>query len=194
MKKIAFIIPGYSESKRNNPAYSKIERYFRQNGIDPLVVDVSWKYRTMTDYVREFRAVYEKNHKGAEVYFLGFSFGAIISFIAAAELKPKAIILCSLSPFFKEDLSKLRPWWKRALGKKRLEDFNSLSFSLLAKKISSRAFIFAGSREVEDVFRRAEEAKNQIRGSKLLIVPEAKHDISQGAYLQEVKNLIAKLK
>jgi esterase/lipase len=193
MKKIAFIIPGYSESKKNNPAYVKIASYFKNKGIQSVIVDVNWKYKTISDYVEQFKGVYHKNKKYNEVYFLGFSYGAMISFISSVELKPKAQILCSLSPYFKEDFPYIREWWKRYIGQKRLADFRKTSFNDLARKISAKTIILAGDKEGKEVDRRVKEANKRIRNSKLIIIPKARHKIGQKEYLEEVKKIIDKL-
>ena len=123
MNKIAFIIPGYVESKKSNPAYAKIAGYFREKGMRTVIVNIDWRYKVMSDYVKQFKETYAKcDINGAEVYFLGFSYGAMIAFISSTELKPKIQILCSLSPYFKEDLPHIPTWWKKYVGKKRMAD------------------------------------------------------------------------
>lgn len=193
MDKIVFIIPGYSESKKNNPAYTKIAGYFKTKGIFPVIVDIDWKHKTMSDYVKQFKNIYTKNKKSAEIYFLGFSYGAMISFISSVELKPKIQILCSLSPYFKEDFPYIREWWKRYVGQARLADFNKISFNVLAKKVSAKTIIMIGSKEGSEVDRRAKNANNKIKNSQLIIIPKAKHKIRQDEYLAEIKKVIFNL-
>lgn len=193
MSKIAFIIPGYSESKKNNPAYYKIAGYFKQKNIKPIIVDIDWKYKTMSDYIKQFKKIYSKNKKEAEVYFLGFSYGAMVSFISSAELKPKVQILCSLSPYFKEDLPYIKEWWKRYMGQGRLADFQRISFNALAKNVSSKTIILAGNKEGKEVDRRVRDASKKIKNSKLTIIPNAKHKIEQVEYLAEIRKVISNL-
>lgn len=57
----------------------------------------------MTDYLEEYRRQL-KHKENDEVYLFGFSLGAMLAFIIAKEVNAKKLILCSLSPFFKEDL------------------------------------------------------------------------------------------
>ncbi len=189
-KKIAFIIPGWSESKKNNFAYNKIAGCFKTKGITPIIVDIEWKNKTMSEYVRQFETVYSKNRKDAEIYFLGFSFGAIIAFISSAKLKLKVQILCSLSPYFKEDFPRIREWWKRHIGKKRLADLRKISFSELAKHVSAKTIILAGGKEGKEVNYRAKDAHKRIKNSKLIIIPEVKHEIQQNEYLAEIEKVI----
>lgn len=192
-QKIAFIIPGYSESKKNNPAYAKIGGYFKRQDIRSIIVDIDWKYRTMSDYVAQFKEEYLKNKKAAEVYFLGFSYGAMISFISSVELKPKVQILCSLSPFFKEDLPHILESWKRYAGKARMADFQNISFNALAKKASTKTIILVGDKEGKEIERRAKDANKKIKDSQLIIIPKAKHNIQQGEYLAEIERVIENL-
>ena len=194
MKKIAFIIPGFGESKKNNPAYMKIAGYFKTKGINPIIVDIDWKYKVMTDYVEQFKEFYAKHvEKGAEVYILGFSYGAMVACISSPELKPKIQILCSLSPFFKEDMNRIKEWWKKYTGKKRINDLAKISFNDLAKKISSKTYILAGDKEGIEVEIRARETNNKIKNSRLIFIPGAKHMIGQKEYLTEVKKMIDSL-
>lgn len=193
MSKVVFIIPGCSESKKNNPAYSKIASYFRKKKIEPIIVDINWKRKTMSDYVEQFKKAYFKNKKYNEVYFLGFSYGAMISFISSAELKPKVQILCSLSPYFKEDFPYIREWWKRYIGQGRLADFKKISFNDFAKKVSAKTIILAGDKEGKEVYSRAKDANQRLKNSKLIIIPKAKHRIQQEEYLEEIKKIISNL-
>lgn len=190
MNKIVYIIPGYSESKDNNPAYKKIGKYFKSRNTKTIIVDIDWKNKTMAEYVSEFSNIYSRNDNNGRVYFLGFSFGAMIAFISAEKLRPTALILCSLSPFFKEDVPHIREWWKKLIGKKRLIEFKKLSFNSLAKNISSKTFIIAGGREGEEVARRAKDANKKIKNSKLTIIPDARHKIGQNEYLVEIEKII----
>lgn len=190
MNEIAFIIPGYAESKKNNPAYSKIAGYFKHNGIRPVIVEIDWKYKSMSEYVEQFQQIYLKTKLSGNVYFFGFSYGAMIAFVSSVRLKPKAQILCSLSPFFKEDIRDMREWWKKATGKKRLADLQRISFNDLAKQVSSKTILLAGAKEVKEVAKRVGEANRRIRNSRVAIVFGAKHSVQQKEYLAEIKKTI----
>lgn len=193
MNKIAFIIPGYYQTKKNNPAFSEIAGYFEDRNIKAIIVDVDWKYNTMTEYVEQFKKIYAKNKKGTKIYFLGFSLGAMISFISSVELKPDVQILCSLSPYFKEDLSIAKEWWKTFWGKKRIESFSKLSFNELSENNAVKTIILAGDKEGMQIHRRANDAFKKIKNCRLINVTEAKHQIEHENYLTEIKKVIYSL-
>ena len=190
MNKIAFIIPGYGCPTKNKE-YQEIVGYFKLKKIKPILIEIDWKRNTHLEYVEQFKEQYaEHASKNDEVFVLGFSLGAMISCITAPQLKPKVQILCSLSPFFKEDMPKIKQWWKDYHGKRRCEVFNKLSFAEIARKTKSKTFILAGTKEGVEVERRARAAKEKIRNSKLIILEGVKHDISDERYLKKIAEII----
>lgn len=192
MSKIVYIIPGLGENTKLK-RYRGIIKFLQLNNFKVIFVNITWKYKTMNDYVREFLTQYDQHTKDDEVYLFGFSFGAMISFIASCQINPKVQFLCSLSPFFKEDLPVIKDWWKRCTGAKRIKYFNSLSFDDLAKQVSCKTLIFAGTKEGPEVERRAKIANEKIRRSELFMINGAKHDISQKPYLNKLKEIILKI-
>ena len=194
MKKVAYILPGYRESHLKQKGYGKVARFFEEKGIEPIHVNIKWKQNSeelFKDYTRQFLKVYRKP-KGAEVYILGFSYGATIAFLSAVKTKPTAFILCSLSPYFKEDLKNLRPawlkWWKKSFVE------SDYSFDKLAPKVKSNTYLIVGSKEHKSCLIRAKDAKKKIKNSHLIIAKNAKHKIGQKEYLETIKKVISKLK
>jgi pimeloyl-ACP methyl ester carboxylesterase len=138
----------------------------------------------MGDYVKDFEIFYLAN-KGKKNYILGFSYGAVITFILANVLKPKKIFLCSLSPDFKEDLESMKPWIIKYIGKKRFKDAKTRSAIKIAKELSVPSVLFYGEKEGKaypKLKKRAEETVKLARNSKLVVVPKAPHDISFSEY------------
>lgn len=140
MRKIVYIIPGFRE-KANLKRYKEIIRFFKARKFHTVPIIISWKYGVMSKYVGEFLKQL-KHEKNDEVYVLGFSFGAMIAFISAVNIKPKVIFLCSLSPYFKEDLTRLPKSWKKMVGKRRVNDLKNISFSALVKKLNVKRFLY----------------------------------------------------
>ena len=122
MKKI-FIIPGFKQ-KATDISFVWLKNFLQKKSFAVSLVPIAWDRRTMADYAEEFEDFYEKN-KAKENYVLGFSYGAVITFITAQKLKPKKIYLCSLSPDFKEDLLGMKKWIQHYLGKKRVAEILS---------------------------------------------------------------------
>lgn len=190
----AFIIPGFGESSRTQP-YRRIARHFQQHSIKPHIIDIHWPRRVMSDHIAEFMNIYEtKVEPDAQTYFFGFSFGAMVALLASVYTKPHTQILCSLSPFFQEDLHGTRSWWKAALGHKRIDDFKTLSLDAAASRVTAKTILIAGDQEGQEVARTAARAHRKLQNSQLIIVPGAKHDIRQPLYLATVRQTISTIR
>ncbi|MFA5945360.1 MAG: alpha/beta hydrolase [Patescibacteria group bacterium] len=153
-----------------------------------MVVPIKWNRRVMSDYVAEFEQQYKK-YKTENNTVLGFSFGAMIAFISAPALKPNRLILCSLSPYFSEDLNTLKPWWKTILGTRRMQDFKQFRALQIAKQISAPATFFYGSVEAKlfpAIKPRIESIAKHLPKSKIIIVQNAPHAISHTEYQKAI--------
>lgn len=192
MDRIAYILPGFRESTKE-AHYQRIGCAFQSQNIEPVYFDILWKHRTMTDYIQELRETYSKKIP-EEAYLLGFSFGAMVSFISSIHLCPRAQILCSLSPFFREDLPFLKIKWKNNVGKRRIEDFRNYSFHDLGKRIYCENFLVVGEREDPLCLNRAREACLTLKKSKLIFVEGTGHDLSHKKYLRTIEEIISQLK
>jgi len=191
--KVAYIIPGYNESHLKQRGYNKVAKLFEESGITPIHIEIDWKHsdtKCFTDYTEQFLKVY-KTQRNTETYILGFSYGAMIAFLTATKTKPTALILCSLSPFFEEDLVDLKPAWVRWWKKNFTE--SDYSFTKIAQKIKTETFLIVGEKEDESCIIRARDAKKKIQDNHLSIAKGAEHKIGQEEYLKMVKNVISKI-
>lgn len=184
MKKIIYIIPGFLHSPKQKE-YQKLKSIFLSKGYDVVLADVKWKYQTMSDYVRQFTEKI-KIDKRDKRYVLGFSFGAMIAMISATKIKFDELILCSLSPYFKEDIKNMKKSWKDSIGKNRIEDFQKYSAGKLSKNIKSDTFLFMGENEPIELKNRVEKTHRQIINSKLVIIPNTKHELNK-EYIDKIK-------
>lgn len=193
MKKIAFIIPGFGFSGKEKE-YQEIAEFFKEKNIEASIVEIEWKRRVHSQYVEQaFEQIQKQSDKNDEICLLGFSFGAMIALDLASKMKLKNLILCSLSPFFREDMSQIKQWWKNYHGKKRCTEFEKLSFANLARKINCKAFILAGDKEGIEVECRAKDAHKKIAKSELVFLGGVKHDISDERYLGKIGKIISQL-
>ena len=179
-----FIVSGFTDKTQNNPKYTWLVNFLKKKGFRVIETPVLWRNRTITDYAIDFKKFYNAN-KGRINYVLGFSYGAVITFITANELKPKKMFLCSLSPDFKEDVKYMKPWIIKYIGKRRFEDAKTRSAVKIAKSLSMPSVVFYGEREGKvypDLKARAEETVKLAKKSKLVVVPKAPHDISFFSY------------
>jgi esterase/lipase len=193
MKKVAYLIPGYCESHLKQRGYNKVAKIFEEHGIQPIHVDISWRQNSpekFSDYTKQFLSVYKKD-KNTEVYILGFSYGATIALLTANDTKPKGLIICSLSPYFEEDLKDLKPAWVKWWRKNFTE--SDYSFTKLAGKVRSKTYLIVGDKEDKSSLNRVKDAKKKILNSSLIIAKGAKHKIGQAEYLTAVKRVISKL-
>ncbi|MES2470845.1 MAG: hypothetical protein V4526_01265 [Patescibacteria group bacterium] len=193
VKKIAYIIPGYSESHLRQRGYHKVAKFFEERGIEPVHVDIEWKKnnpKRFSDYTEQFLEIFKKP-KCTEVYVLGFSYGATTAFLTASKTKPKALILCSLSPYFEEDLIYVKPSWVRWFRKNFVE--SDYSFTKLAPKIKTKTYLIVGQKEDESCLLRAKDAKKRLSDSHLTLAKGAEHKIGQKEYLETVRKVISKL-
>ena len=125
---------------------------------------------------------------------MGFSFGAMIAYLSAAQEKVDALILCSLSPYFSEDLPDIKDSWKKYVGKKRLKDFEQISNNKLASKINSETYLLFGTKEGSEVKKRVKGTYNSLKNNKHLIsLAGVKHNLTDERYLKEVEKIIDQL-
>lgn len=192
MTKVVFIVPGFGELT-SEEKYQKIAGYFKKTDITPIMVDINWKRKVISDYAQEFLVKYEQN-KSEVNYFWGFSFGAMICFIASSKVDVNTQILCSLSPYFSEDIPTIRPAWLRYWGKKRTEDFKTLSSENLIRTVKAKTILMFGSKESKEI----STSNNRIYELLLCkreryIIKDAKHDISSPEYQKKIEEIILSL-
>lgn len=169
-RKAIFIIPGFKQLVTDK-AYRKIAKILKDEGYFPILVKIPWKNTTILENTEYFLKEYRKV-KLKKKYILGFSFGAMIAFIASTKVSSAGLILCSLSPFFKEDL----PMYKIS------------SFSL-AKKIKSKQILMMyGSQEARSLIRRVTDTFANISSANkfLISIYKTEHNIGTKRYLTKI--------
>ena len=188
--KIAYITPWFKTNPRE-AWFQVVWDFFESRWIKPVFVDIEWERKTMKDYVRQFK---EKIISlDDEIYVLWFSFWAMVACIAASELDIEAIFLCSLSPFFSDDLPNIKKWWMSMNGKRRNEEFRNLSFDMLSSNINCKTYILAWDKEWPEIMHRATEALRLIKWSELHVIENTRHNINERRYLETLEYLINKL-
>ena|ERR1017187_1919598 len=187
----AYLIPGSGEDLKSRN-YGLILDIYRQHGYEPEFLPITWKYRTISQWVEEIEHKLSKSDI-QDSLLSGFSFGAMIALAVAAKTSPKTLLLFSLSPYFKEDmpLPHSHAVWT---GKRRVADFQKLSFDQLAQQIHCPTTFFLGSIEKEKYGdKRSSEARGKINGSKLVIATGAGHDITHPGYQAAIKRALERL-
>lgn len=189
MTKTIFIIPGFRHSAKEKQ-YAWMRKFFADQGFMVRTIDTTWTRSVMSDNVRQFKEYFAK-HSTETNYILGFSFGAMVAAISAPELKPEKLILCSLSPYFAEDLPSLKPYWRKSIGHRRFSDFETFNAKRIAGQISSPTTIIYGSAEGKKYPRlknRCEKAATDIKGAKLVVASDAPHQIDFPSYIDAIKD------
>jgi len=158
-------------------------------GFRVINVSIDWDYRVMSDYVEDFKRQYVKKDLGDHFIF-GFSYGAVIALIAANELKPKKIYLCSLSAAFQEDMRAMKPWVRKLIGSRRIADAKKRSGRKLAKELAIPSVVFYGEAEGKShplLKIRCEETAKYAKDSTLVVVKGAPHKIDDPEYMKAIK-------
>lgn len=189
-----FLMPGFKQKSRDTQ-FVWLIKFLKKQGFKVIVVPIKWKNRTISDYVKDFKEFYGK-HKTTTNYVLGFSYGAVITLITANELKPKRIYLCSLSPDFKEDIIKMKPWVRKLVGKRRLQDAKKRSGKEMAKGLKIPSVIFYGESEgrvYPQLKVRCEETVKLANDSKLIVVKSASHRLNHFEYMKSLKQELRRI-
>lgn len=189
-KRRVYLIPGFDDNP-TAPMYRMVREYFRQKYVQCKLVKIDWKYNSIENYVIQFLSQYKRSEK-AVTYLFGFSFGALLALLVTPLINPNKLYLCSLAPFFKEDI-KSNAEFIKWIGRRRWLSLKKISFNQLVKKISSKTVIIVGSNELASVKRRATAAKTLIKMSKLFIAKGATHNLLDKTYDKTLRNIIQKI-
>ncbi len=185
--KVMYIIPGYKHVPTNK-AYIAIAKMLKNQGYRTILVKIPWKQTTISENTAYFLKQY-KRIQTKKKYILGFSFGAMIAFIASTKVKTSGLILCSLSPYFKEDIAKVDTDWISSLTTQRYEDFLGLRCSILAKQIKTKQILMLyGAKETGALIKRVNKAYNQISSTHKYLFPiqGTEHNIGDKRYLYSI--------
>ncbi len=182
-EKTVFIIPGFRH-KPTDKAYKTIANILKSEGYFPIPVTIPWKQTTISENTEYFLKKYKKIETKKK-YILGFSFGAMIAFLASTKVKTSGLILCSLSPYFKEDMTKLR--FNKTSN--RNKDFTTLNFSRLAKLVKSkRILMLYGTQETKALIHRTKDAFHKVvsKHKHLIPIQKTEHNIGDKRYLNTI--------
>lgn len=193
-RKPIFIIPGYKHQPQNK-AYKEIAKILKSEGYHPIPVTIPWRQTTIFENTQFFLKKYKKINSRKK-YILGFSLGAMIAFVASTKVSVSGLILCSLSPYFKEDLSKIDDNWESPIMIQRYQDYSSLHCGTLARQIKAKQILLLyGAKEAKSLIKRVKCAFNQISSPQkfLIAVKEAGHDIGDKKYLNKIHQVAKEL-
>ena len=196
MKK-AFLIRGFRFGyTAADEDYSHIRGLIHDAGYDPVPVPWMWNYKTMSQYSDEFVRFFLEN-KGSYNVIIGHSFGAAAAFVSASRCRPDQLILCSLSAYFQEDLPKYnkRDWIYTHMGKRRHQDFETLSAKKIAEEIVAKRIhtrLMCGWLEEQvfpHLYERVIETSEGLN-IKPILIPDADHTIHSPQYMNAIKKAL----
>lgn len=191
MKKIAYIIPGFMQ-QTHMPGYQHCATELRKIGYIVKPISITWKYTVLSDWINEVQ--HQMKHDANDnVLLLGFSFGAIIACCISTNMPVQTQILCSLSPYFAEDLPKIPTKWATIIGKRRINNFKELKFIEVFNNQPKDTHIIAGTLEGKEIYHRATEANTFIPTSTLTMVEQCFHDLGQKEYMEAITYVINSL-
>jgi pimeloyl-ACP methyl ester carboxylesterase len=161
-------------------------------GFTVVPVIIHWK-RFDLGWLPEYAQAVEKAvlPEPHERYLLGFSWGAIAALVAAKRIKPEALVLCSLSPYFNED----RFLAQQFLAEKNLLRYyteeqdtrmRALSFVNTVRSVASRTFVLYGEKEPPVLVNRCVLAGVALQ-ALITRVPKAQHDIVHPEYTRALR-------
>lgn len=188
--KVIFIIPGYKHQPKNK-AYINIVEILKREGYKPIPVPICWKQTTISQNSEYFLQKYKKINSKKK-YILGFSFGAMIALIASTKVRVSGLILCSLSPYFKEDIAKADKSLISSLRSERYQDFTKLHCATLVKKVKAKQILMLyGTKEEKPLIKRVYKTFKQITSKHKHLIPieETDHDIGNRRYLHKIHEI-----
>lgn len=194
-EKITFVIPGYKHNPQHK-AYKAIAKILKTEGYFPIMTTVPWKGTTISENTEYLLEKYQesvllrnKTMRKSKTYVLGFSYGAMIAFLLSTKLRMSGLILCSLSPYFKEDMRKVSSKDLASLTQRRYDDFSQLHSATLAKRTKAKHILMLyGEKEAKPLINRVKMTyRNFSSKSKYLIaINNTEHTIGSKPYLQEI--------
>ncbi|HUD06927.1 MAG TPA: hypothetical protein VMR34_03510 [Candidatus Saccharimonadales bacterium] len=196
-----FVITGFKFSATAaSKEYEPLRKMLTGKGYKVVPVDINWRRKTVSQFSDEFIDIYRAN-KTEHNTVLGNSFGAMVVFVTAPVLNPNIVIIGSLSPFFKEDLSSFSgKELLRRFGKGRIKDFKILSATDIANKINGLnidvEFVY-GEKEtttLPELMHRVRDSAKRTNKSKLHELKNAPHSMRRSAYIDGLSKTIKNVK
>lgn len=178
MKPHLLVIPGFGEDSTDAPYHTlkkNLEGKFRVTMHTP-----KWNYSTPSMWLHELSKTLDVVDT-SNMTVIAFSLGAYIALLASQKHKFKKIILCSLSPFFREQMQYMPKTARAFLGKRRVADFNTHP---LPKTVSPAPIFLFGAK---DWAVGIDEARKMAKkyGGTFEIVQNAHHELPDD-YIQKI--------
>lgn len=185
MPKTLILIPGFGGTTNGKP-YQDIISYAKSKKYTIIPINPIWKYRTVSHWYEDAQNKI-KGISPKDTVLLGFSLGAYIALLLAQHTPFHTTILCSLSPYFKEQLKDTPAIVKQILGKRRIQDFER--HSLRRDLVSKKNTILFGDKEWEYAKHEGEKYSHTQKAN-FISVPDTEHELNQN-YLIAIKKILS---
>ena len=190
MKTVLFV-PGFRESIDSRDYKSTLDA-IKSKGYLVKFIPIEWTRTTIEDWTKQLDEEYSKRDS-ADTILAGFSYGSLTAFMSATKRNPAELWLFSFSPYFADDMQKMKKSWLKEIGKHRAEAFSKLEFTQLAKTITCKTLIVVGEKEIKKyplIGNRSTIASKEIRNSHMTIADGSDHDVTDKRYTTTIKQLI----
>ena len=186
MKTVLFV-PGFRAADATR--FDALFEAIHAKGYRVEFVPIDWKGTTLTGWTRNVEAAYA-DHDPQKTILAGHSLGAYTLLNVAATCSPAELWLMSLSCWFAEDLEFQKAESLTYMGPRRVSVFGSTHFSELAPKVRCKTLLFVGKRETDLLKARVDAAHHTIAGSRKILIPKTKHDVTQRRYVEAIRDAI----
>lgn len=187
MKTVLFV-PGFREDIKSRN-YNSTLAAIKNKGYKVKFVPINWTRTTIIDWVKELDAEYAK-YKPDNTILAGFSYGSMAAFLSATKNNPSELWLFSFSPYFSDDMPDMKKSWLSNIGLRRANAFRKLNFNKLACNIKCKTLIMVGEVEAAKhplIDKRSKLAHQKIINSRLVVIPDADHDVTGKSYIEAIK-------
>jgi len=200
MTKTVFILRGFKlNTTASDPDYQEIRNVVEPKGYRIAPVKITWNRKSVSDFAKQFTKLYEQEKSEYNIV-IGGSLGAMAALASTPLTAPNELVLCSLSALFQEDLARYDAIYTKHLlywlGKRRLEDFETLSADKLADQINEmniKTTLTYGEIEKQmypQLVARVRNTAAKIHNSKLVEIPNAGHRMHEPEYIAGLRQLL----
>lgn len=104
--KTVLLLPGFRESIDYRD-YKSVIKAIETKGYKVRFIPINWNKTLLRDWTRELEAVYSTLDAKTTI-LAGFSYGSMTAFMAATKRNPSELWLFSFSPYFSDDMPKMK--------------------------------------------------------------------------------------
>lgn len=184
-------VPGFREDIETRN-YNATIQAIKKRGYSVRFVPIKWERTILDDWVKELEKVYAE-YDPSKTILAGFSYGSLISLVAATKRPPSELWLFSLSPYFSDDISQMAKSWLKQIGKRRAERFKQFYFATQTLPPTVKITLWIGEKEAQKhplVKRRAKIAGTTWKNARVVWVQDAGHDVTDKNYISAIADNI----